>query len=44
MRERERDSIEDSDIILKYILKKRCLRVVAGLKWLRTKTSEGVFS
>jgi hypothetical protein len=39
---RERERIEDADIILKCILKKCCLRVVAGLKWFRRKTSEGI--
>ena len=42
-RERERErKREGAVIVLKCILKKRCLGVVAGLKWLRTKTSEGI--
>jgi hypothetical protein len=41
-REREGERVEDADIILKCILKKCFLRMVAELKWLRTKTSEGI--
>jgi hypothetical protein len=45
-REREREigrkRVEDADIILNCILKKRCLRVVVGLRRLRTKTSKGI--